>query len=102
MARSMNLTNIHYFLIVEHHKKIFHQRYPIRDVQPERFPQSFHSLLLGKLILIIPDQVTEEKWGNPEPQLSMKFILLINIKMPTAVGILIFISKIYIMLSSVQ
>ena len=33
-------------------------------------------------------------------QLSMKFILLINIKMPT--GILIFISRINIMLSSVE
>ena len=35
-------------------------------------------------------------------QLSMKFILLINIKMPTTVGILIFISKINFVLSSVQ
>ena len=32
----------------------------------------------------------------------MKFILLINIKMPTVVGILIFISKINFMLSRVE
>ena len=35
-------------------------------------------------------------------QLNMKFILLINVKMPTSVGILIFISKINFILSSIQ
>ena len=56
----------------------------------------------GSVLLIVLHYAAMKNWSGPEvkkhfscwTQLSMKFILLINVKMPTIVGILTFISMI--------
>ena len=85
----------------EFFKKVFFEKKSADDKKHEKFPrmQRVNSISVSALYLY---KQFELRSGSGviilfpcSTQLSMKFILLINVKMPTIVGILTFISMIY-------
>ena len=68
-------------------------RYVLLHPQQPAEYRSLYTGLMSALVCIPGTKVI--KLFSCSTQLSMEFILLINVKMPTYVGILTFISRIY-------
>ena len=61
------------------------------------FPDHAHFLFLSQVMVLVAQETWDQGYKtffSYSTQLSTKFILLINVKMPTIVGILTFISMI--------